>query len=119
MKRNKVLKIRLMEHEFDIVKEQSKRSALSMSDYARREILGASSMRELPDAQLAVDARANIKRIASNVNQGVKALHIANKEGRLDAEKMDDFLRRLEVVHDRIAAQSQIIGQHLLALGRD
>ena len=100
-KKNKMLRIRLTDDEYNLLKEKADKAGKTMSEFVRDYITRGkvnSKCKDLPSLIL------HLSKIGNNINQISKNLNIAKKEGYLAEQDYDLLLDELMQINNNLKA---------------
>ncbi len=100
-KKNKMLRIRLTDDEYNLLKEKADKAGKTMSEFVRDYITRGkvnSKCKDLPSLIL------HLSKIGNNINQIARNLNIAKKEGYLAEQDYDLLLDELMQINNNLKA---------------
>jgi len=100
-KKTKMLRIRLTDDEYNLLKEKADKAGKTMSEFVRDYITKGkvnSKCKDLPSLIL------HLSRIGNNINQIARNLNIAKKEGYLAERDYDLLLDELMQINNNLKA---------------
>jgi len=100
-KKNKMLRIRLTDDEYNLLKEKADKAGKTMSEFVRDYITKGkvnSKCKDLPSLIL------HLNKIGNNINQIARNLNIAKKEGYLAEQDYDLLLDELMQINNNLKA---------------
>ena len=100
-KKTKMLRIRLTDYEYNLLKEKAEKANKTMSDFVRDYITKGkvnSKCKDLPKLIL------HLSRIGNNINQLTRRIHQAHNQGIITSEQYDLLLDELMQINNNLKA---------------
>jgi len=100
-KKTKMLRIRLSDTEYYLLREKSEQANKTMSDFLREYIITGKVKSKCKDLPFLI---LHLSKIGNNINQIAKNLNIAKKEGYLAEQDYDLLLDELMQINNNLKA---------------
>ena len=97
--RNRVVQIRLTENEVAKLKEEARKSGMTLADF----VMGGVSKRRQIVVQGAGELRAEIIRVGHNLNQALKLAYVLRKDGvQVDVARLEHAVSQVEETMEKL-----------------